>query len=148
MTITHRHRKTPEYEIWKAIKGRCLNPTHKQYDDYGGRGISICEEWRSDFMAFLSAVGYRPSPSVSLDRIDNDKGYEPGNVRWTTALEQGNNSRRNTILIVDGEKMTLAQAARKSGIPPGRLSHRLRYGWPLSQALNPDRCNRWNGVKR
>jgi hypothetical protein len=90
MTITHRHRKTPEYEIWKAIKGRCLNPTHKQYDDYGGRGISICEEWRSDFMAFLSAVGYRPSPSVSLDRIDNDKGYEPGNVRWTTALEQGN----------------------------------------------------------
>jgi hypothetical protein len=143
----HGLRHLPEYLIWKAIKGRCLNRRNKQYYDYGGRGISICEEWKADFMAFLQYVGYRPNPSLSLDRIDNEKGYEPGNVRWTTSLTQSNNSRRNTILVVNGVKMTLAEAARKSGIPPNRLSHRLRYGWPLSKALSPDRCNRWNEIR-
>jgi hypothetical protein len=148
MTVTHRHSKTPEYGIWKAIKGRCLNPRNKQYCDYGGRGITICEEWKADFMAFLSAVGYRPHPSLSLDRIDNNRGYEHGNMQWTTSLKQNNNSRRNTILVVDGKKMTLAEAARKSGVPSARLSYRLRYGWSLSQALSPNRCNRWDGVRR
>jgi hypothetical protein len=144
----HGLRHRPEYFIWKSIKQRCLNPHNKQYADYGGRGITIHSRWADSFAEFIAAVGYRPHPSLSLDRIDNQKGYEPGNVRWTTSLEQNNNSRKNTILMVDGQEMTLAQAARSVGIPQARLSHRLRYGWSLSQALSPNRCNRWDGVKR
>lgn len=90
---THGLRHTPEYKIWDGIIERCCNPNSQRYADYGGRGITICPEWRSDFTAFLAAVGIRPNPKLSIDRIDNDRGYEPGNVRWTTYKEQAANRR-------------------------------------------------------
>lgn len=84
---------TPEYVAWRAAINRCENKKDKKYPDYGGRGIRVWSGWRGDYMAFLGHVGRRPSADHSLDRIDNSKGYEPGNVRWATKIEQASNRR-------------------------------------------------------
>ena len=81
----------PEYKIWTSMNQRCSLATHKPFPRYGGRGITVCELWRFDFARFYGDVGPRPSSSHSLDRIENDGNYEPGNVRWATPAEQANN---------------------------------------------------------
>ena len=87
---------TPEYRIWGSLRQRCLNPNDKGYADYGGRGITVCERW-DRFENFIMDVGRRPSPEYSLDRIDNDGNYEPGNVRWATADQQAANKGRKGV---------------------------------------------------
>lgn len=82
------------YNTFMTIIGRCENPKNQAYSRYGGRGITIYPAWRHDFLAFYNYVGERPSKEYSLDRIDNDKGYEPGNLRWATKREQALNTRR------------------------------------------------------
>jgi len=84
---------SPEYACWKAIKIRCFSASSAPYRNYGGRGITMCERWRHSFAEFLKDVGYRPSPLHSIDRINNDGHYEPGNVRWVTGNAQQNNRR-------------------------------------------------------
>lgn len=91
---THGMCRTSEYKIWKGMIKRCENPNHKDFQEYAGRGITVSPAWRNDFSAFFQCIGPRPSAEHSLDRIDNDRGYEPGNVRWATAKEQSNNRRR------------------------------------------------------
>lgn len=83
----------PEYWIWQAMKQRCRNHRHKHYADYGGRGIRVCARWAASFAAFISDVGPRPSSRHSIDRVDNDGNYEPGNCKWSTSSEQARNRR-------------------------------------------------------
>lgn len=87
------YRETPEYRAWKGMKSRCYNPNRIMYPDYGGRGIQVCQEWRESYPAFRAHVGPRPTDGHSLNRIDNDGNYEPGNVNWATATEQSRNRR-------------------------------------------------------
>jgi hypothetical protein len=90
---THGGTRTPEYRSWRHLVERCTNPNNRAWKDYGGRGITVCDAWRYDFEAFFSHVGKKPTPEHSIDRKNNDRGYEPGNVRWATPTEQANNKR-------------------------------------------------------
>ncbi len=87
-----RTRRTPENTAWQNMRARCLRPSHPSYKNYGGRGVTVCDEWES-FEQFLQDVGRRPGPGYSIDRVDNDGGYEPGNVRWATVAQQAANKR-------------------------------------------------------
>ena len=88
----HCQQRTSEYNTWIEAKARCFNPRHRKYESYGGRGISMCEEWQSDFLAFYRDLGSRPT-GLSLDRKDNDGDYKPGNCRWATRKEQARTTR-------------------------------------------------------
>ena len=99
--------KTPEYETWKGMIQRCHNPHYHHYCFWGGRGIRVCDRWRESFEAFLEDVGRRPTPKHSLDRIKNDRDYEPGNVRWTTWKVQANNRRKRLGTVTVQEKRRL-----------------------------------------
>jgi hypothetical protein len=88
-------RGTPEYKIWTSINRRCTNPNEDNYKYYGAMGVTVSPLWRHDFPAFLAHVGPRPSPKHSIDRINPWGHYEPGNVRWATALEQRHNRREH-----------------------------------------------------
>jgi hypothetical protein len=92
----HGMKGTPEYAAWHAMLSRCYNPNVKAFHNYGGRGITVCPEWRSDFAAFYRCIGPKPA-GADLDRIDNDGNYEPGNVRWTSRAENIRNSRARRV---------------------------------------------------
>jgi hypothetical protein len=113
-TKTHGHatggKVSAEYRCWQAIKNRCLNPKVPQYPDYGGRGIKVCERWQESFENFLADVGYRP-PGGSIDRIDPNGNYEPGNVKWSTAKEQNRNQRTTKLHEMDGRSLPLGGCA-------------------------------------
>ena len=128
--------RNPAYNVWQQIKARCLNPRNKNYPEYGARGITMYPEWVSSFPAFLGAVGPRPSPKHSIDRIDGTRGYVPGNVRWATASEQARN-RPTFVRMLEhqGRRQTIVEWAQEIGIPPPTLYNRIRNGWPVARAL-------------
>jgi hypothetical protein len=127
--------KTPEYEAWQSMKARCLNPRHRFFKHYGGRGIKVCEQWRQSFANFVADMGPRPSPDHSLDRIDNNGHYGPGNCRWVTQKEQCNNRRSNHHVTFNGETRTISQWAEVTGILKSCIRLRLKAGWSIEAAL-------------
>lgn len=129
--------RTPEYVAYGCMLARCGRPSHRDYPRYGGRGICVAPEWigADGFDNFLSHLGTRPGALYSLDRIDNDRGYEPGNVRWATALQQQNNTCRNRHLTVNGCTRTLSQWSASAGISHASLRARIRTGWDLETAV-------------
>jgi hypothetical protein len=128
---THGKLGTKVYEAWHSMKQRCLNPNHKAYRNYGGRGITVSEEWVNSFENFLKDMG-EPTPGMELDRIDNEAGYSAQNCRWVTRKENARNRRTNVSM--DG--MTLAEAAERSGYSVQVLSWRTKkMGMTLTQAM-------------
>jgi hypothetical protein len=91
--VTHGKSHTRTYGAWQSMKSRCLNPNHKRFNDWGGRGIKICKRWQDSFENFLEDMGEKPTKDHSLERINNDKGYSPDNCKWATKLEQSQNRR-------------------------------------------------------
>ena len=131
----HGMHQSSTYKIWTAMLDRCRNPNHPSFPDYGGRGITVHPEW-SDFRVFLRDMGEKPS-GLSLDRIDNSKGYTPNNCRWATPKTQMRNTRRNRIVRLYGAEMCLTDAAHKLGIDPPNVWNRARYhGISLQEALD------------
>ena len=141
-----RGRGNAEYKAWQAMIRRCIDPRYKNFASYGGRGINVCEAWRHDFVGFYEHVGPRPTPKHSLDRIDVDKGYEPGNVRWATRIEQENNKRDTRIVFYNGEEMPFQLFMRKinCGLNQQTVWNRIaRNGWSVERAISePVRAGR------
>ena len=116
---------------------RCHSSRDKDYANYGGRGIRVCERWRI-FENFFEDMGERPSDEHSIDRIDNAKGYEPGNVRWATTAEQLRNYSRNVVITLGDKSACLEDWATELGISPMTLKWRLKHH-PVEVALTPGR---------
>ena len=124
------------HNIWGQMKGRCENPKNHAFEHYGARGIAVCDEWKeyANFRDWAMLNGYRES--LSIDRIDNDKGYSPDNCRWTTMKKQSNNRRSNHTISFNGETHTLEEWASIKGLKYGTLSSRInRYHWSIEKAL-------------
>lgn len=137
---THGMYGTSEYKSWFHIITRCQNPNDKYFKDYGGRGISICQEWRDSFLAFYNHVGKRPSLKHSIDRINNDGNYKPGNVRWSLLVEQANNKRSNVLITINNTTMNVTQWAHEIGINCHTIFSRLQRNWdPQKAVLRPIR---------
>ena len=126
---------TVEYCAWYNSRLRCNNPECPGYDNYGGRGISMCSRWSENFENFLSDVGHRPGKGYSLDRIDVNGNYEPGNVRWATWEQQANNKRSNVLISTAGETKTLGEWCRLFHLNYATIASRLRTGWEPEQAI-------------
>lgn len=118
-------RLSTEYVSWRDAKERCYNPNKRTFALYGGRGIRMCDRWRDDFATFLADMGPKPA-GMSLDRIDVNGNYEPSNCRWATQQQQCNNQRRNKVVTFKGQKFTIAELARTTGIHYLSLYDRMR----------------------
>lgn len=116
------------YKAWVNMKDRCYNTHYKGYADYGGRGIVVCSEWRSDFPAFLKCIGDPPSPQHSVGRIETNGNYEPGNVRWETGIQQGSNRRTNVLITYKGETLCVAEWARRFDLRHDLINRRFHKG--------------------
>ncbi len=124
-----------EYERWSAMKQRCYDPSCPNYKRYGARGIKVCDRWLASYSNFIADMGRRPSSRHSLDRINNDGHYEPGNCRWSTKSEQGRNTRTNRNLTCDGRTMTVVEWAEEIGVSYDFLYHRIEKGWSHERAI-------------
>lgn len=120
---------------------RCNNPKNSAYHRYGGRGIKVCERWNV-FEKFMEDVGDPPAPNLTIERIDNDGNYEPGNVRWATRKEQANNTRRNRFIQTSFGPMSMREIAAKVGITLNAVQKRLEQGLDGDQLLAPKRQGR------
>lgn len=122
----HLSSKDPLYDIWKAIKQRCLNPNNQDYARYGGRGITICDRWAKSFTNFINDMGQRPM-GATIDRIDNNKGYSPDNCRWATMKEQCTNRSSNRNVTINGVTYrTISDAERATGLTRMQIRHGLK----------------------
>lgn len=143
---THGMSKTSEYSTWTEMKSRCYNQNDKQFTQWGGRGITVCQRWRNSFTHFINDMGLRPN-GLSLERIDNDKGYWCGNCndcianhqlpncKWATVKEQANNRRSNRHMTMNGRTQSVAAWSDEIGISRSLLQWRLNHGWSDIRSL-------------
>lgn len=130
----HGKANSPEYAIWAAMRNRCTNPNDRNYKNYGGRGITLCERWQA-FPSFYADMGSRPSSRHSIERLDNNGHYSPDNCKWATVEEQQLNRRTARLLTFKGETCNLAIWAKRTGLSVTCILHRLNAGWTVARAL-------------
>lgn len=124
------------YVIWNGMVRRCHNPKAQRYESYGGRGITVCDEWLNDFMTFRAwALSHGYHDDLSIDRIDNNKGYNPDNCRWATDSEQANNMSSNTMITFNGKTQNMKQWSIELGISYIALVCRFERGWSVERAF-------------
>lgn len=123
----------PTFVTWQSMIWRCYNKARDDYQDYGGRGITVCKRWMQ-FHNFLADMGMKPS-GMSLGRMNNDAGYSLANCRWETPSQQARNTRANTILYFKGANRTLVECSEISGIKSDTIGRRLKLGWSVTDAL-------------
>lgn len=135
--ITHGLTNSRLYSIYKDIIKRCTNKNHSTYKNYGARGITICNEWKNDFMSFYNwAISNGYNDSLTIDRIDNNGNYEPNNCHWCDRITQANNTRRNHFLTFNGKTQTIAQWGRELNMNSAKIGKRINlYGWSVEKAL-------------
>lgn len=127
---------TPEYKVWKEMIRRCTDTNHKRYAEWGGRGIVVCERWMV-FSNFIDDIGLRPDKGMSIERRNNDKGYNPENCHWATAVEQNNNTKANRLMTFMGVTKTMAIWARSLGLNYNTIRSRVYIlGWSDHLALS------------
>jgi hypothetical protein len=141
---THRMSHTPEHNAWLEMRRRCEDPKRRMYPKYGGRGIKVCERWQA-FEAFYADMGPRPSARHSLDRIDNDGNYEPGNCRWATRREQNLNYSRNIVVTAFGVTAPLghflpSRNGKKTPEYARAIKRIQKYGWDAEKAITAPPC--------
>lgn len=123
--------------IYKAMVDRCCNPKSYNYKKYGLKGITVCKEWKENKIRFFEwAFKHGYADNLTLDRIDNNKGYSPNNCRWATYREQNNNRKSNKRIALFGEEKTVADWSRIKGISQGTIYARLKRGWSIEKTLN------------
>jgi hypothetical protein len=140
------HNRTKEYKAWVSMKQRCTNPKTPEYQNYGGRGITVCQEWLDSFVAFFDHIGAAPEDvrTWSVDRINNEGNYEPGNVRWATMKTQGRNRRCNHVVNYKGKNVTLSEACEDLGMNPTVILGRILIGHPFDEAIKMPNRKRGN----
>ncbi len=133
-----------EAGTWRSMRRRCRNPANISYKHYGAKGIAVCDRWES-FAAFMADMGPSPGPGFSIDRLDNSKGYEPQNCKWSDKRTQTRN-RSNTLMVeYQGKQRPFAELAEQFGVPYATALRRLKfYGLPLEEAIKPNRKRRGN----
>lgn len=134
MNLKHGMSRLPEYKVWNMMRSRIMNPSNRKFKDYGGRGLTMHPGWIESFVQFFEHIGERPSSLHSVERINNNKGYEPGNVKWALVAEQNRNQRKNVMITHNGLSMLQCDWAKYLGLKQSTLSRRLAR-WPLERAL-------------
>jgi len=136
-----------EREAWLAMVNRCHNPNHQNFRHYGARGIVVCDQWRESFESFYTDMGNSPGAGFSIDRIDNDGNYEPGNCRWATRAEQARNRRNNHFVTICGITATVTDTAVRLGLDPHIAFSRMNRGWSEERALTTPLMRRMTACK-
>lgn len=141
---------TPELQAWRSMIGRCYNPNCAGFENYGGRGITVCERWlgADGHEHFLADMGVKPSPKHSLDRINNGGNYEPSNCRWALRAEQARNTRKTRMISFSGKTMCLMDWAAATGLSHSIIRHRLNRGWSVAAALTEPPDHHANSKER
>ena len=128
---THNMTHTRLFSIWQNMNTRCSNKNYNEYKNYGGRGITVCKEWKNDFIAFYNwAMENGYTDELSIDRIDNNGNYEPSNCRWATRKQQSNNTSKNHLFTYKGETRTIAKWSELKNINYKKLWSRIKRNWP------------------
>jgi len=138
-SITKRDQKI--YSVWARMRGRCLSPKNKDFKYYGARGITICSQWMNymEFYIWANSSGY--NEGLTLERVDNNKGYSPENCIWATRSVQAANRRITKYFEYDGERLPMTQIAKKYNIPLSTFRYRIKMGWLIKKALTEPSCN-------
>lgn len=137
---------SPAYGCWANMRQRCEDPASTAYSNYGGRGIVVCERWK-DFGRFLEDMG-QPPAGMTIERCDNNRGYEPDNCIWATRLVQGRNKRNNRLLTIGDETLTVSAWAERYGLAHGTVHRRLKTGWPIDAAVSTPVVTKRKGIPR
>ena len=124
-----------EYNSWREVLSRCLDPNNTGWHNYGGRGIKVCKRWRISFANFVSDMGPKPHKRCYIDRIDNDGHYTPGNCRWLTPKQSARNRRTNRLITHNGRSMCIAEWAELLGVSKQLIYERLKRGMSVEETL-------------